>query len=436
MKAGSITEFLFKGSAVSFGVRAGGVALGYAAHVLLSRLLGLHSYGEYVIVLGWALVLTLPARLGFDNSALRYSTIYLEERRAGSLRGFLEVAACAVVLSSLAAGALMFLLAHWFSPDIPLVAILWGAALIIPIALLGVSSAVMRTTRRIFASAFYDQLLRPGLLILLLGLSFLFGGSPGTATALMFTAFAAAAAFLAGLVHLLRAFAPSLRAKADYSHWWEWFAVSIPLLIVGAMQELLNQLEIILLGALASAGDAGLFSAAWRLASLPPFVLMSLIVVSGPLVASAHHRRDAAELHHITSLSARISLAFAVVASLMLLLAGRPLLAIFGPEFPKAYPALAILLAGAIVNAFTGVVGYLLVLTGRQAQALAIFAGALLVSLGLNLLLIPRLGIEGAAIASATALSCWNIAMLIYVRRTLGIDASAIGLQPRTARMI
>ena len=72
-------------------------------------------------------------------------------------------------------------------------------------------------------------------------------------------------------------------------------------------------------------------------------------------------------------------------------------------------------------------------MTGHQLAALVILAGSLFLSLILNLILIPRLGITGSAIASAVTVSCWNIAMLIYVRRTLGIDASAVGLQPRAA---
>ncbi|WP_197018334.1 oligosaccharide flippase family protein [Sphingomonas sp. URHD0057] len=425
-----MTRFLLKGSFVSIALRIGGVALGYLAHVLLSRLLGLQNYGEYVVALGWALVLALPARVGFDNSALRFSTIYLEDGRFGSLRGYVQVAAVAVGLSSILAGILMVLLASRFGKGIPFATLVWGAVTILPLALLGVGSALLRTTRRIFAAQFYDQLLRPGLLILLVGGTAVAGLALHAATALMFTALAAALALGALLVHLLRVLAPQLRTAADYSHWREWFSLSIPLLIMGAMQELLNQLEIILLGTLAGPREAGLFSAAWRLASLAPFALVSLSVVSGPLVASAYHRRDRAELHRITSLSARIGLAFAVVASGLLLVVGRPLLALFGPEFPQAYPALAILLGGAIVNAFTGIVGYLLTLTGRQNQGLLIFAAGLIVSIALNLLLIPPFGIVGAAIASATALSCWNLAMLIYVRRVIGIDTSAIGLRP------
>jgi O-antigen/teichoic acid export membrane protein len=56
-----------------------------------------------------------------------------------------------------------------------------------------------------------------------------------------------------------------------------------------------------------------------------------------------------------------------------------------------------------------------------------------LVSVVLNLLLIPRLGAVGAAIASSSATAAWNVAMLVYVRRTIGIDASALALAPKFA---
>jgi O-antigen/teichoic acid export membrane protein len=92
-----------------------------------------------------------------------------------------------------------------------------------------------------------------------------------------------------------------------------------------------------------------------------------------------------------------------------------------------------VLLLGGIVNAFTGVVAYFMLLTGHERQALAIFVGALVVSIALNVVLIPKYGAFGAAIASSSALAAWNLAMWAYVRRTVGIDASAIARPPRTA---
>jgi O-antigen/teichoic acid export membrane protein len=151
------------------------------------------------------------------------------------------------------------------------------------------------------------------------------------------------------------------------------------------------------------------------------------------LVASAYHRRELRELDHLTRIASRAALGFAAAVAVLLVVAGKPLLAIFGPEFVRAYPALLILLIGGTVNAFTGIVAYLLTLTGRQVPALMIFIGALVLSAVLNVLLIPKFGTVGAAISSSAALAGWNLAMLLYVRRTIGIDASALGLAIRPA---
>lgn len=56
-----------------------------------------------------------------------------------------------------------------------------------------------------------------------------------------------------------------------------------------------------------------------------------------------------------------------------------------------------------------------------------------MLSIALNLLLIPRFGAVGAAIASSSAIAVWNFAMLLYVRRTIGIDATALALTPKFA---
>jgi O-antigen/teichoic acid export membrane protein len=258
------------------------------------------------------------------------------------------------------------------------------------------------------------------------------GVSRSPAGAMMFTAIAAIGALALLLMHFRKVFAPARGESPDYTAWRQWFAVSLPLLIIGVTQELLNQLEVILLGWLADARSAGLFSAASRLVSLMPFALSALSMVSGPMIVSAYRRRDFAEVNRISVLAARLALAFAAVAGFVLVVAGRFLLGIFGSEFVQGYSALLILLIGSTVNAFTGVVVYLLTLTGREIDALVIFVGSLALSLLLNLILIPHLGVVGAAISSTSALCAWNVAMAVYVRRVLGVDATAVGRQPRS----
>lgn len=424
-------KIVLRGALESVSVRVAGVVLSYAATLLLSRLLGVSDYGRYAIALSWVLVLTLPAKAGFDNSSLRYATVYLERGDGSSLRAFIRFAAGTVTALSLGIGLLIYLVGQRIASVDPKL-VVWAALMVLPLALLALYSVLMRTAQRVIASQFYEQMLRPALIILAVTGLTLTGEQLDAGHALMITSIAAFGALLILWMHFRRVFGTSLRNRPDFTPWREWLAVSVPMLIMGIVQELMNHVEIILLGVLASARYAGLFAASWRLASFVPFAFVGLSTMAAPLIASAHDRGASDELFRISALVARIGFAFAAAVTIALLLAGRWLLSLFGPDFTEAYPVLATLLFGGLVNAFTGIVGYLMILTGREKQSLAIFAGALVLSIVLNLLLIPRCGAVGAAVASSSATIAWNLAMLVYVRRTMGIDASALALPPRS----
>jgi O-antigen/teichoic acid export membrane protein len=421
------------GSVLSIAIRVAGVGLSYLAHVLLSRILGASGYGQYAIALGWALVLVLPARMGFDYSAIRYGTMYLESDDRSSLRGFIRVSIGSVTFASLLIGIIMVLAASAFASRIAVLTMAAAAALLPALALVGVLAVLMRITGRYFASQFYDQVLRPAGLILLLGLFLLNNASLSARAAVLLTSIAAWLSLAALGWHFRTSFARVWTARPSFIDMRKWYVLSLPLLGVTVAQELLNQLEVILLGALADPRSAGLFSAASRLVSLMTFALAAFGIVGGPLIASAYHRGNFDELQYVTKLTTRLGLIFAVGIALLLVVGGKLLLGLFGPEFREAYVPLLILVAGGVVNAITGIVVYLATLTGRERPALVIFLSALAISLVLNLLLIPRLGIVGAAVASSTALSFWNLAMLAFVRRELGIDASAFGFRRRRA---
>jgi len=431
LAASPVSRRLLAGSGLTLGLRIFGVALAYASHLVLSRLLGLHDYGIYVILLGWAMLLSVPARLGFDTSALRYATVYLEQEDWPSLRGFVSLAFGGVTALSLLLAIGMVVFGHHTAPSTPPSDILWASTIIVPTALIGLLSSMMLTARKFFAAQFFDQLFRPALILLFVGGSTLAGGVMfGTREALIATSAASVVALLALFINFAAVFRHSLRAAPDFSRALTWLQVSFPLLVITGVQELTNQLQIIMLGGLAHARDAGLYAAAWRLASLMSFGLAALSTVSGPMIASAYHRGESGELGRLASVSARIALAFAIPAAIVLWLAGPALLSLFGKDFVAAYPVLLVLIFGALANAFTGVVAYLLTLTGREVAALGIFAGALTLSAALNVLLIPQWGAVGAAFASAAGTLFWNLTMLVLVRRHLGIDASALAWQP------
>jgi O-antigen/teichoic acid export membrane protein len=421
---------LTRASAVSMGVRVTGLVLVFLSHLLLSRALGASQYGQYMIGLGWAMVLVIPARMGLDNSVLRFATVYREEARAGDLRGLIAFSLCAIALVSASIVGAMTL-AKAAAAE-PLKSIGWlmisGIALMVPtLAILGWLSALVRTANRIFASQFYEQVMRPMLLIALVALAILSGRRMDAGAAMLLTSVAVLLSMGAITVHARRTFAglPPERVRIDHRR--EWLSVSWPLFLMAVAQELLNQLDLIMLGLLSNASQAAHFAASSRLASLVVFGLMAIGTVSGPLIASAYNRRDMHELKRIAKLSARLSTMFAMIIAAFLVMFGKQALGLFGPGFVAGYPALLILLVGGLANSLTGAVGYLLIMTGSEKQAVRILAASLVISFLGNLILIPKMGAVGAAIASTLALTAWNIAMIIHVRRKLGIDATALG---------
>jgi O-antigen/teichoic acid export membrane protein len=58
----------------------------------------------------------------------------------------------------------------------------------------------------------------------------------------------------------------------------------------------------------------------------------------------------------------------------------------------------------------------------------------LLLDLALSLVLVPRLGVRGAAIAALVSVTARNVANTVAVRRRLGIDPTVLGRPPAIRR--
>ena len=126
--------------------------------------------------------------------------------------------------------------------------------------------------------------------------------------------------------------------------------------------------------------------------------------------------------------SARIALLVTVIISIPLFMFGGLFLTIFGGDFAVGQSALNVLSITKIFNAACGMQALTLTMTGFEKDVVfGVGAGALLNTL-LNLLLIPGLGIMGAAIASTSGMVCWNIILTVRVVQRLGLDTTVLGL--------
>ena len=82
-----------------------------------------------------------------------------------------------------------------------------------------------------------------------------------------------------------------------------------------------------------------------------------------------------------------------------------------------------------LISAFSGSVGNLLQMTGKQFVFMKILIVGAIINIGLNYLLIPAdnpfselgiSGINGAAVASMCSIIFWNLSMVLVVKKQFG----------------
>jgi O-antigen/teichoic acid export membrane protein len=234
---------------------------------------------------------------------------------------------------------------------------------------------------------------------------------------------AAAVTALAGLVIMDRTFKRRIQAQ-DVIHPMtvrDIVAVSLPMLLSAAMFFVIGQTGILMLGIFRTDTEVGYYAIAVKLASLSAVLLAAINSMAAPKFSELFHAGQTDEMLRVAKKSTRLIFWTTTPALLGLIVLGRPMLSLlFGEQFTGAYAAMVILALGQFVNATSGSTGIFLNMTGHEKAFQNIIVGAAGLNVVLNVVLIPRLGIEGAAVAAMVTMVCWNGAALLYIKAKFG----------------
>jgi O-antigen/teichoic acid export membrane protein len=105
----------------------------------------------------------------------------------------------------------------------------------------------------------------------------------------------------------------------------------------------------------------------------------------------------------------------------VIIIFNKTILGLFGEEFENGNIILIILCIGQVVNSFSGSVGIILQMIGKQKVQQNFVLIALLINIILTFMLTPVYGGLGAATATVISMAFWNIGCSIYIKRSLGI---------------
>ena len=413
-----------------FLVRVGSAMLALGSQVLLARWMGSFQFGIYIYVWTWVLMIGALSDFGLSSAARRFIPEYTELKSLDRLRGFLTGSrwlAFAVATAIGAVGALgVTLLAPYL--DHFVVVPLYLACVTIPVyGLVQVQAGIAQSYDWPNLALMPFYIWRQATITVLMGAAYLFGAPTDAVTAMIIAVVTTWAVTIAQLFMLDRRLKRKVPAGPKQYETKIWFATSIPIFVVEGFYLLLTYVDILALEHFRSPDEVAVYYAGARLLAIVAFVYFAIAGATTHKFTQYHVSGDQKRLASFFAETIKWTFWPSLLACALILVAGRPLLGLFGAGFERGYDVMFILAVGMLARAAVGPAERLLNMLGERKQCAFIYAGAFAINLVLCVVLIPRIGIEGAAVATSTALVVESILLYLVAKRRLGFHVFIMG---------
>ena len=429
----SESQSLARGGALSFAGAAGSAILGFVLTVVLTRSFGQSGSGVVLQVIAVFTITLSLAKIGMDSVA-----IWLLPRLAHStperIRGALLLLFSYSLGGGIVGGAFIVVAAPLIIPDPAVADAVAATGWFLPAAvtlMVGLAS-----TRGLGGVGAYVAIGSIGLplsrVLVVLAIAVLGGGvtvvSLGWAAPVAALAIATLVVLWVGLRSRERAagFVGSFRPEPGLGSRIRRYAG--PRTISAGLEQSLLWLDVLIVGWLAGPAFAGIYGGASRFVAAGLIVDTALRVVVSPRFSTLLHQGRVSDVESLYQTAARWLVVFSTPIYIILGVFAPVVLNWLGPGFDEGAVALGVLSVGAVVTFAAGNIHSVLLMSGHSGWAATNKAIVLGLNVVGNLILIPVIGLTGAAIS-------WSASMLVdaalasfQVRRFVGIRIDLRGI--------
>ena len=434
MRKDSLGKRLLTSSVQTVGARVISLALSFSVTLVLARYLGAVAYGAYAYAETLVGLLAILAIAGMDRLIVREAARYHSDESWGLMRGLLSRSSQIALLLSATLALIGLLAAAVLAPHVNSQVLTTSciALLALPvISLIRIKLAALQGLHRVALSQIPEQIVgRASLVGLVLLLPVLARDTPSASAAMIMRVASLILALVIAMVFLARV-APQQLANARCEHQTsEWLRSCVPLLFLSSTYIVLSHTDTIMLGSIKGTEAAGVYVIARKGADLIALIPICISLCLAPSISRLYTRGETERLQRLVTASSRMMFLGVLACFLVMITASHWYFSLFGQEYLQGRPALLILCLGLLLNVTMGPVNTLLVLTGNERASAVVVGIGVVSNIALNAVLIPRWGISGAAIATATSSAIWNIALMRAARVKLGVHTTALGRLP------
>jgi O-antigen/teichoic acid export membrane protein len=412
---------LLRESSHYLGGQIGAMAIGFISFPILTRVLSVADYGMLSLTLQIAAMAVVISKLGLQNSIQRFYQEYTVAPGASSRRSFYSTLLLGAVLSS-AVVALLFLVALLTLPSswIPSTfrrVLLFGFALVFIRAVHPIVMNFLRAERKTKAYNIVDILTKAtsiGFVCVLL-----FAWSRSAKAALVGTVAIESVALLVLIRWVLPRGVISPRAF-DGRLYWAAITFGLPMVGYEFAGVILDSGDRILVNHYLGFQAVGYYSAGYNMATYVLNLLMypiNLAIFPIYMKLWVNKGPDETRMFLSNAFDHYVMAALCVMASVAV--TARDAVIVLGSrKLQEAYPLLPVLFFGLLVYSLHIFFNPGLIIHKKTATMAKIITGAALLNVLLNVLLIPRIGLQGAAIAT---LLSYGIFLALIVRESSSV---------------
>jgi O-antigen/teichoic acid export membrane protein len=410
-------------SIIAFIIRVCSAAIAFLSQVLIARWIGGFEYGIFVLVWTTMIIVGNLCCLGFHSSVIRFIPEYREKGMMDELRGVLLASRVLVLVASTLVTIIGAASIWLLSPIIEsyyVLPFLLGIICLPMIALSDVLQGLARANSLALLALSPTYIIRPFLILAFMAAAFFSGFEPNAQTAVIATILATYATTIIQLAGVSAKLDRKVAKGPRKIFTKRWLAISLPIFLVEGFFFLLTNADVLMVGFYMTPQDVGIYFATVKTLALVHFVYFAVKAgVAQRYAQFAHGNREKLASFARETVSwtfwPSLFMAFVVLAL------GKPMLMLFGPGFDAGYPLLFLLVVSVVLRAAVGPCESLLTMTGNQNICALVYGLTLAINIAVSMVLIPVLGLWGAAIGTAIAVLFEAVALAFTVWRKLGI---------------
>jgi O-antigen/teichoic acid export membrane protein len=395
-------------------------------------MLGAGGVGEVILAITVVRISAQIAKFGMEESMMKFIPLYIEHDDKPRLKGAIFFAVKFCLVFSIVFMLLIFVLSKFISLGIfhseGLLKLMPVVVIAIPAWVIrDVIGGILRGYKDALRALIPEALVSPFFRIAVFMILLLKGVSPFYAVVAFVTgeilAVIASIVFLHRKIKGLRSYKKQCDSKAIMD-------VAYTIIFTSMSVLLYTQADIWILGMFKPTEIVGIYGVASKLVLLVYFPMMAFAVIIPPLISSIHASGNIGELRKMVSESTRWILSMAMPIILILVIEGDYILKyVYGSDFTAGYIPLLILVFGQLIKSCAGLIGVILQMTGEHRVYMKITIVGGILNIILNIILVPRFGMIGAATATAFCLSMIDIICIFIIHKRLAVLTLAKGLK-------